>query len=131
MKDEVNRISKDTEYNSKSLLDGSLDTRVYTDNANVSRVNVSDYVNPGKYEINIKTAATKATDTATDVGINSTGTGAIGASGTISINGSSGTKVFVDNREIKLTGEMLIGYLRSLKSDDIARVEVLPSGGSR
>ena len=85
LKDEVNRISKDTEYNSKSLLDGSLDTRVYTDNANVSRVNV----NPGKYEINIKTAATKATDTATDVGINSTGTGAIGASGTISINGSS------------------------------------------
>ena len=81
LKDEVNRISKDTEYNSKSLLDGSLDTRVYTDNANVSRVNVSDYVNPGKYEINIKTAATKATDTATDVGINSTGTGAIGASG--------------------------------------------------
>lgn len=89
LKDEVNRISKDTEYNSKSLLDGSLDTRVYTDNANVSRVNVSDYVNPGKYEINIKTAATKATDTATDVGINSTGTRAIGASGTISINGSS------------------------------------------
>ena len=30
LKDEVNRISKDTEYNSKSLLDGSLDTRVYT-----------------------------------------------------------------------------------------------------
>ena len=89
LKDEVNRISKDTEYNSKSLLDGSLDTRVYTDNANVSRVNVSDYVNPGKYEINIKTAATKATDTATDVGINSTGAGSIGASGTISINGSS------------------------------------------
>ena len=89
LKEEVNRISKDTEYNSKSLLDGSLDTRVYTDNANVSRVNVSDYVNPGKYEINIKTAATKATDTATDVGINSTGMGAIGASGTISINGSS------------------------------------------
>ena len=53
LKDEVNRISKDTEYNSKSLLDGSLDTRVYTDNANVSRVNVSDYVNPGKYEITI------------------------------------------------------------------------------
>lgn len=89
LKEEVNRISKDTEYNSKSLLDGSLDTRVYTDTGKVSRINVSDYVNPGKYEINIKTAATKATDTATDVGINSTGTGAIGASGTISINGSS------------------------------------------
>lgn len=30
LKDEVDRISTDTEYNSKSLLDGSLDTRVYT-----------------------------------------------------------------------------------------------------
>ena len=60
LKEEVNRISKDTEYNSKSLLDGSLDTRVYTDNANVSRVNVSDYVNPGKYEIDIVKAAEKA-----------------------------------------------------------------------
>ena len=89
LKEEVNRISKDTEYNSKSLLDGSLDTRVYTDTGKVSRINVSDYVNPGKYEINIKTAATKAADTATDVGIDSTGTGAIGVSGTISINGSS------------------------------------------
>ena len=78
LKDEVNRISKDTEYNSKSLLDGSLDTRVYTDNANVSRVNVSDYVNPGKYEITIKQpAATKATDNATNVGIESTSTGTI------------------------------------------------------
>lgn len=30
LKDEVDRISTDTEYNSKTLLDGSLDTRVYT-----------------------------------------------------------------------------------------------------
>lgn len=30
LKDEIDRISTDTEYNSKTLLDGSLDTRVYT-----------------------------------------------------------------------------------------------------
>lgn len=48
----------------------------------------------------------------------------------ISINGSSGTKVYVDNREIKLTGELLTGYLRSLKSDDILRIEVLPMAGA-
>lgn len=99
LKDEVNRISKDTEYNSKSLLDGSLDTRVYTDNANVSRVNVSDYVNPGKYEITIKQpAATKATDNATNVGIESTSTGTIDVSGTISINGYS---VDIDKNDTK------------------------------
>lgn len=48
----------------------------------------------------------------------------------ISINGSSGTKVYVDNREIKLTGELLMGYLRSLRSDDISRIEVVPMTGA-
>lgn len=48
----------------------------------------------------------------------------------ISINGSSGTKVYVDNREIKLTGELLMEYLRSLKSDDISRIEVVPMSGA-
>ena len=88
LKEEVNRISKDTEYNSKSLLDGSLDTRVYTDNANVSRVNVSDYVNPGKYEINIAKAAKKAQAASTANTIKSDDdTNKIGVSGTVSING--------------------------------------------
>ena len=88
LKEEVNRISKDTEYNSKSLLDGSLDTRVYTDNANVSRVNVSDYVNPGKYEIDIVKAAEKAKAASTANKIKSDdATNKIGVSGTVSING--------------------------------------------
>lgn len=45
---------------------------------------------------------------------------------TISINGAQGTKVFVDDREIRLTGEELLAYLRSLKSEDIKRIEVIP-----
>ena len=48
----------------------------------------------------------------------------------ISINGAQGTKVFVDNREIKLTGEELLTYLRSLKSEDIRRIEVIPIAGA-
>lgn len=48
----------------------------------------------------------------------------------ISINGAQGTKVFVDNREIKLTGEALLTYLRSLKSEDIRRIEVIPIAGA-
>ena len=88
LKEEINRISKDTEYNSKSLLDGSLDTRVYTDNANVSRVNVSDYVNPGKYEIDIVKAAEKAKAASTANTIKSDdAANKIGVSGTVSING--------------------------------------------
>lgn len=52
------------------------------------------------------------------------------ADGNISINGAQGTKVFVDDREIRLTGEELLSYLRSLRSDDIKRIEVIPIAGS-
>lgn len=48
---------------------------------------------------------------------------------TISINGAQGAKVFVDDREIRLTGEELLAYLRSLKSEDIKRIEVIPIAG--
>lgn len=48
----------------------------------------------------------------------------------ISINGAQGTKVFVDDREIRLTGEDLLAYLRSLKSEDIKRIEIIPIAGA-
>lgn len=48
----------------------------------------------------------------------------------ISINGASGTRVYVDNREIKLSGEELLTYLRSLKSENIKRIEVIPVAGA-
>ena len=48
----------------------------------------------------------------------------------VSINGANGTKVFVDNREIRLEGEELLTYLRSLKSDDIKSIEIIPIAGA-
>ncbi len=56
--EEVDRISRDTEYNTKSLLDGTLDTRVYA--KNVSRISVSDYVTTGKYKVEVTEAGKKA-----------------------------------------------------------------------
>lgn len=84
LKDEVDRISTDTEYNSKSLLDGSLDTRVYTKNA--TRVDISDHVKAGQYQLSIDTAATQAGPVTANQNYNSTAP--VGASGTMSINGS-------------------------------------------
>lgn len=95
LKKEVDRVSKDTEYNSKTILDGSLDTRVYAYDANgaattnASRIYTSDYVTPGKYEIDITKAATKAA-AATDVqnGIDKTdNTAKIDVAGTMTVNG--------------------------------------------
>ena len=84
LKDEIDRISTDTEYNSKTLLDGSLDTRVYTKNA--TRVDISDHVKAGQYQLTINTAATNAGPITANKNYNSTAQ--VGASGTMSINGS-------------------------------------------
>ena len=50
--------------------------------------------------------------------------------GDISINGTRGARLFVDEREIRLEGEELMAYLRSLRSEDIQRIEVIPVAGA-
>ena len=59
LKKEVDRISSDTEYNTKALLDGSSDVRVYGENA--SRYKVSDSVAAQMYHMNVEAAAEQAT----------------------------------------------------------------------
>jgi flagellin-like hook-associated protein FlgL len=56
---EVDRISTDTEYNSKTLLDGSCNTRSYS--KEVERLDVSEHVVPGDYELKVTEVAQKAT----------------------------------------------------------------------
>ena len=48
----------------------------------------------------------------------------------ISINGQSGSKVYVNEREVKYTGDRLLNYLRGLKSEDIQKIEVVPVSGA-
>ena len=85
LKEEIDRISADTEYNTKTLLDGSLDTRVYTNHA--SRVQVSDQIEAGTYGITIEQAATQALIETQGADFNDSTT-TIGQAGSISINGS-------------------------------------------
>lgn len=48
----------------------------------------------------------------------------------ISINGAAGTKVFVNDREIKLSGKDLVNYVKALRAEDIAKIEVVPQTGA-
>ena len=48
----------------------------------------------------------------------------------ISINGASGSKIYLNDREVKMEDEQLIAYLRSLRADDIQRIEVIPQSGA-
>ena len=50
--------------------------------------------------------------------------------GQVSINGSTGTKIYVNGREIRLEGELLTSYLQSLRSEDIRSIEVEPFAGA-
>ena len=90
---EVDRISGDTEYNTKSLLDGSSDTRVYVRqkdangnmtqvNSYITRINFSDNVASDKYELTVNSLATLATGSLASATKPD-------AEGTISINGVS------------------------------------------
>lgn len=48
----------------------------------------------------------------------------------ISINGASGSKIYLNDREVKLEDAQLMAYLRSLRADDIQRIEVVPQSGA-
>ena len=48
----------------------------------------------------------------------------------ISINGASGSKIYLNDREVKLEDTQLIAYLRSLRAEDIQRIEVVPQSGA-
>ena len=56
---EVDRISTDTEYNTKKLLDGSSNVRVYGENG--SRYQVSDTVDAKVYNLNVESVGKQAT----------------------------------------------------------------------
>lgn len=48
----------------------------------------------------------------------------------ISINGSSGSKIYLNDREVKMEDAQLIAYLRSLRAEDIQKIEVIPQSGA-
>ena len=48
----------------------------------------------------------------------------------IAINGASGVKVYINDREVRMSTEQLANYLRGLKSEEIQRIEVIPQAGA-
>lgn len=110
LKEEVNRISTDTEYNAMPLLDGSMNTRVYAEN--VTRIQTSHFVEKGNYVVEITSAAEQAEITMAS-SIDFTSTAAAGVEGSLSINGSkvdisstdTGVEIFEKIREAAELGE--------------------------
>lgn len=63
LQEEIDRISKDTEFNKTALLDGSVDYRGYTDKAAVKISTFTEEVDAGEYKIQVNQAGSKAETT--------------------------------------------------------------------
>lgn len=48
----------------------------------------------------------------------------------LTINGKSGTKVYIDEREVRYSGDRLLDYLRNIKSDEVQKIEIIPIAGA-
>ena len=117
LKEEVDRISSTTEFNTKSLLDGSLDNRVYAEHA--SRIQISEEVPAGVYKLTVTTAATQATHTSTNqVMVDGSHEITEAMAGTVTINGYS-----VDI-PAHITTEEAYGLLRDAAEIGEASIEI-------
>ncbi len=48
----------------------------------------------------------------------------------ISINGASGAKLYINDRELKLSVEDQVRYLKALRAEDISKIEIIPQTGA-
>ena len=86
LKTEIDRIATSTEFNTKTLLDGSINTRIYADH--ISRQQSSQTVASGQYNLTIDTAATRA-NIASTKNWDEFGPITAAQAGTIEINGAA------------------------------------------
>ncbi len=82
---EINRVSETTEFNTKKLLNGTVDRRSYSDNENVQLISLSDSVDITEYSLKVSKAP-KAAELQTTLPGTTSRTAALNYSGKISIN---------------------------------------------
>lgn len=87
LREEIDRVSRDTEFNTKNLLDGTLDQRVYPDNRGIKRMDISDAVIPDVYSVNVTADAEHAVIEGGQP-LSATDVVPAGATGKVVINGS-------------------------------------------
>lgn len=126
LKSEIDRIATSTEFNTKTLLDGSINTRIYADH--ISRQQSSQTVASGQYNLTIDTAATKA-NIASGITIGDSFEISAAEAGTVSINGAvvelkegmRGQEIYQALREASEVGEATISdYGEPFEIDSVA-----------
>ena len=86
LQNEIDRISNDTEYNTRGLINGELSRRTYTDMPGVKSTYISDAVPAEIYALRVNAEATYSELTSNAVDVPVTG---IEVDGTINVNGEN------------------------------------------
>lgn len=121
---EIQRISETTEFNTKTLLNGDIDRKSYSNNTKVQLISLSDDVSTQKYKVTVDAEAEKASSAGT-AGTAFSGTGGVIAeseAGTININGE---EIIISAGESR---EAVIEKLRDLC--DLVDVDLTAAAGS-
>lgn len=50
--------------------------------------------------------------------------------GTISINGKAGAKVLINEREVRMTSDQLMAYLKAIPAENLQKIEIIPESGA-
>lgn len=120
LRSEVDRISQDTEFNTKSLLDGSLDRKAHSSNPIIQVSTANEAVGAGTYDVEIKTIPQQARviGTASKAFTGKNGTVSAAEAGEITINNET---ITVSEGE---TRSEVIAKLRDLCSNVNVNMEV-------
>lgn len=88
--EEIDRVSKDTEYNTMNLLDGTQDTRVYPNVRGIDRIDISDNVEKGVYTVTVNAPAEHAVGEGT------------AAASTANVTAAQAGKVVINGVEVEI-----------------------------
>lgn len=85
LNEEINRVSDTTEFNTKKLLNGTVDRRSYSDNEQIQLISLSDSVSITEYSLSVTTSPQPA-KMDTTLPTTTSKTAALGYTGKISVN---------------------------------------------
>jgi flagellin len=85
LNEEINRVSNTTEFNTKKLLNGTVDRRSYSDNEKIQLISLSDSVSITEYALSV-TKAPQPAQVETQIPGATSKTAALGYNGKIAIN---------------------------------------------
>lgn len=85
LNEEINRVSTTTEFNTKKLLNGTVDRRSYSDNEKIQLISLSDSVSITEYALSV-TKAPQPAQVETEIPGTTSKTAALGLEGKIAIN---------------------------------------------